>query len=108
MQSRSLGPIPALPMQVPTVQEYIDVALSANRTIGIYPETKHPSWHNALPILEGTTMEDLLLEVLTANGYKGNVASDTWARQPVFIQSFEVSLCSRLPSCGPQRRHYGA
>jgi glycerophosphoryl diester phosphodiesterase len=75
-------------VQVPTLEEYIDVALTAPRVVGIYPETKHPAWHNSLDILSGTTMEDLLLDVLDAKGYRGA----TWDSQPVYIQSFEVRV----------------
>jgi glycerophosphoryl diester phosphodiesterase len=81
--------------QVPTVEEYIEVALAAGATpIGIYPETKHPSWHDGLGIMKGTSISDLLLEILDKKGYKGNIKSKSWAQQPCFIQSFEV--CSNF------------
>lgn len=66
------------------------VALGADRVIGIYPETKHPMWHNSLDITEGTTFEDILVELLSKYCYGGDITSDTWAAQPIFIQSFEV------------------
>jgi glycerophosphoryl diester phosphodiesterase len=70
--------------QIPTLQEIIDLAKSKsaqiNRTIGIYPETKHPTYFKAL----GLALEAPLLTTLAANGYQG-------ANAPVFIQSFEVS-----------------
>lgn len=50
------------------------------RVIGIYPETKHPSFHEAL----GLKITDKLLEMLAVEGWN-NVSS------PVYIQSFEVS-----------------
>ena len=69
--------------QIPTLQEVIDLAKSESarvgRTIGIYPETKHPTFHAAL----GLPLEDRLVEILTKAGW-----SD--ASAPVFIQSFEV------------------
>jgi glycerophosphoryl diester phosphodiesterase len=49
------------------------------RAIGIYPETKHPSYFRSINL----PLESRLLQVLTANGY-------TDADAPVFIQSFEV------------------
>jgi glycerophosphoryl diester phosphodiesterase len=68
---------------IPTFQEVIDLAQAKSaalgRTIGIYPETKHPSYHRAL----GLPMEDALVAVLEANGLNHRQA-------PVFIQSFEV------------------
>jgi len=70
--------------EVPTLQEIIDLAQrmsrETRRTIGIYPETKHPSYFKSI----GLPMERRLVDTLHANGYKGKNA-------PVFIQSFEVS-----------------
>jgi glycerophosphoryl diester phosphodiesterase len=67
---------------IPTLQEIIDLAQTESkrlgRTIGIYPETKHPSWHCSL----GLALEPALLEALQATGWQGREA-------PVFIQSFE-------------------
>ncbi|MGA6968358.1 MAG: glycerophosphodiester phosphodiesterase [Xanthobacteraceae bacterium] len=69
--------------EIPTFQEVIDLARrrsAANgRVIGIYPETKHPSYFRSI----GLPLEPLLLEALEGNGY-----SDPGA--PVFVQSFEV------------------
>ena len=86
-------------VQVPTLEEYIAVARGAPRVVGIYPETKHPSWHNSLPLLRGTSMEDLLLRVLADGGYRGGLQSHTWAAQPCFIQSFEARPAPR--TCSP-------
>jgi glycerophosphoryl diester phosphodiesterase len=64
------------------LQEIIELAQTESkrlgRTIGIYPETKHPSWHCSL----GLALEPALLEALQAAGWQGREA-------PVFIQSFE-------------------
>ncbi|NJR17610.1 MAG: glycerophosphodiester phosphodiesterase [Calothrix sp. CSU_2_0] len=69
--------------EIPTLQEIIDLVqrkiVETKRTIGIYPETKHPTYFRYLDL----ALEEKLLEVLSANGYKGKNA-------PVFIQSFEV------------------
>lgn len=68
---------------IPTLQEVIDLAKSSSkalgRAIGIYPETKHPSYHAAI----GLPLEDALVKVLAANGWNDAAA-------PVFIQSFET------------------
>lgn len=77
-------------VQVPTFEEYIDLALAADRPVGIYPETKHPSWHDSLDILDGTSISDLVLDVLLAKGYGAAIDSPEWQKRPVFIQSFEV------------------
>jgi len=70
--------------QIPTLQEVIDLARSSRtcdgRVVGIYPETKHPSYFDSI----GLPMEEELVRVLHASGYRG-------PRAPVFIQSFEVS-----------------
>jgi glycerophosphoryl diester phosphodiesterase len=67
---------------IPTLGEIVALAKSEStrlgRVIGIYPETKHPSWHCAL----GLALEPALLRELAAAGW---VTRDA----PVFIQSFE-------------------
>lgn len=67
---------------IPTLEEIIDLAQreskARGRTIGIYPETKHPTWHCEL----GLPLEPRLLETLAAVGW-------TTRDSPVFIQSFE-------------------
>jgi len=75
--------------EIPTFQEIIDLAKNKsgeiNRHIGIYPETKHPTYFKSI----GLPLEKPLLATLTANGYQG-------ANAPVFIQSFEVSNLQNL------------
>ena len=74
---------------IPTLAEIIALAKSATtrtgRTIGIYPETKHPSYFRAL----GLPVEPVLLAALAAAGWNG-------ADSPVFIQSFEVGNLQAL------------
>ncbi len=53
---------------------------AGGRRIGVYPETKHPTYHRS----HGLPLEDRLLEELTRAGMNHREA-------PVFIQSFEVS-----------------
>ena len=74
---------------IPRLQEVIDLAKSESarlgRSVGIYPETKHPTYFAAVAATNGVMrMEDRLVSILHAN--YGNVAS-----APVYIQSFEVS-----------------
>lgn len=70
--------------QIPTLQEVLDLAKSegtkAGRTVGVYPETKHPTYHVNL----GLKLEDRLLDVLAQYGYTSKTS-------PVIVQSFEVS-----------------
>lgn len=77
--------------EIPTFQEVIDLAkqksAETGRTIGIYPETKHPTYFQSI----GLPLEDRLLDVLNKNGYSGPNA-------PVFIQSFETANLKYLRS----------
>jgi glycerophosphoryl diester phosphodiesterase len=69
-------------LEIPTFEEILALrdreSKARGRTIGVYPETKHPSFHRAL----GLTLEDRVLETLARHGLDR-------ADAPVFIQSFE-------------------
>ncbi len=75
--------------EIPTLQEVIDLAkeesIATGRTIGIYPETKHPTFFadNVGNRTNPARFEDVLVATLHAS--YGNTAD-----APVFIQSFEV------------------
>ena len=69
--------------QVPTLQEVIDLAKKSG--VGIYPETKHPTYFDSI----GLSLEEPLVAMLKANGWSSK-------RAPVFIQSFEVSNLKQL------------
>ena len=69
--------------QIPTLQEVIDLA--KRHHVGIYPETKHPTYFRGI----GLSLEEPLVATLRANGYRGPKAK-------VFIQSFEVGNLKRL------------
>ena len=87
---RAVQPFPERPQQfngkyrIPTFDEVIALAKRASRrsgrTIGIYPETKHPTYHRRL----GLPLEGKLLRSLRRAGWDRRGA-------PVFIQSFEQS-----------------
>src|SRR6185436_1746699 len=67
---------------VPTFDEVIEFAQQrgreVGRTIGIYPETKHPTYFRTI----GLPLEEHLLASLQAHGWNSR-------ESPVFIQSFE-------------------
>lgn len=79
---------------IPTLQEILDLVKATNgryhreaartgeppRRLGVYPETKHPSYHDSI----GLSMEEPLLQILHENGF-------TKPGHRVFIQSFEVA-----------------
>ncbi len=74
---------------VPTLREILDLAKEESakrgRSIGVYPETKHPSYH----VTEGLLIEPRLLALLAEYGY-------TQKDSPIIIQSFEVSNLKEL------------
>lgn len=80
--------------EIPTLQEIIDLAkrksAEINRQIGIYPETKYPTYFDIINL----SLEEPLVEILIANGY--NKATD-----PVFIQSFETANLKELNQITP-------
>jgi glycerophosphoryl diester phosphodiesterase len=95
---RAVQPLAERPQQfngrfeIPTLSEVIELAQrwskKLDRQIGVYPETKHPTYHADL----GLPLEHRLVNVLKKHGWNGR-------RAPVFIQSFEQSnlkLLNRL------------
>ncbi|HEY0858109.1 MAG TPA: glycerophosphodiester phosphodiesterase [Albitalea sp.] len=76
---------------IPTIEEVIELAQRKSRDegrrIGVYPETKHPTYHQQL----GLALEDRLLAVLQRAGWNHRHA-------PVFIQSFETANLKYLRS----------
>ena len=82
--------------QIPTLQQVIALAKRESRKrgrrIGIYPETKHPTFHDDL----GLSLEERLVKALKRNGLNRRNA-------PVFIQSFEQSNLRQLNSMTPVR-----
>ncbi|MGR6998492.1 glycerophosphodiester phosphodiesterase family protein [Yinghuangia aomiensis] len=60
-------------------------AAGSGRTIGIYPETKHPSYFRSI----GLPLEEPLVQVLKRNGLNGRKAK-------VFVQSFETANLRKL------------
>jgi glycerophosphoryl diester phosphodiesterase len=69
---------------IPTLQEVIDLAKAESRrlgrTIGVYPETKHPTYFQGI----GLALEPPLVRVLRQNGL-------TRRHDPVIVQSFETA-----------------
>ncbi len=82
--------------EIPTLEEIIDLvkrkSKEKGRTIGIYPETKHPTYHQSL----GLPLEGALVEALKRAGWNRRDA-------PVFIQSFEQSNLKALRKLTPIR-----
>ena len=84
--------------KIPTFQQVINLAKRESRrrgrVIGIYPETKHPTFHQTLsPPLP---LERRLVRALKRNRLNRR-------RSPVFIQSFEQANLKQLNSMTPVR-----
>lgn len=79
--------------KVPTFQQVIDLAKARSRetgrTIGIYPETKNPTYFRDL----GLPLEDKLIAMLEAAGWNSRGA-------PVFVQSFEPGSLKLMKARG--------
>ncbi|XP_031400369.1 glycerophosphodiester phosphodiesterase GDPD6-like [Punica granatum] len=72
-----------------TFEEYISIALDADRVVGIYPEIKNPVFVNKhVKWSDGKKLEDRFVEMLQKYGYRGSYMSKEWLKQPCFIQSF--------------------
>ena len=69
--------------EVPTFQEVIDLSRrlsrALDREIGLYPETKHPTYFRSI----GKPLEEPLVRILRRNGLDKR-------RAKIFVQSFEV------------------
>jgi glycerophosphoryl diester phosphodiesterase len=69
--------------EIPTLQEVLDLrkrlSKQLGREIGVYPETKHPTYFRDM----GLPLEEPLVRTLRRNGLDRK-------RAPVFVQSFEV------------------
>lgn len=77
--------------EIPTLEEVIQLvkrkSAEEGRRIGIYPETKHPTYHQQL----GLALEDRLLRVMERAGWNHRHA-------PVIVQSFETANLKYLRS----------
>lgn len=91
--------------EIPTLAEVLELVKAANdrrreqdragrderggrkerRAIGVYPETKHPTYFQAI----GLPLEEPLVRTLRRHGFEGRHA-------PVFIQSFETANLRKL------------
>jgi glycerophosphoryl diester phosphodiesterase len=69
--------------EVPTLQEVLDLVKEesrrAGRKIGVYPETKHPTYFDSIDL----SLEEPLVRTLRRNGLDGK-------KSRVFVQSFET------------------
>ena len=82
--------------EIPTLDEIIDLvkrkSTEKDRAIGVYPETKHPTYHQSI----GLPLEGALVEALKRAGWNRREA-------PVFVQSFEQANLKALRTMTPVR-----
>ncbi|HEY8615631.1 glycerophosphodiester phosphodiesterase [Phenylobacterium sp.] len=82
---------------IPTFQEVVDLAKAESRrtgrTVGVYPEMKHPTYFRTL----GLPLEERLARALKSNGLDSRTA-------PVFVQCFEVEPLKRFRTLSKARR----
>jgi len=75
--------------EIPTFEEIIYLVKGMERVtgrrIGMYPETKHPTYFDHL----GLSLEEPLIQTLHQHGYQDKQA-------PIFIQSFEIANLKKL------------
>jgi glycerophosphoryl diester phosphodiesterase len=75
--------------EVPTLKEILALARRSRtcdgRPVGVYPETKHPSYFDSLDL----SLEEPLARALRNRGPRGR-------RVPVYLQSFEVASLQQL------------
>jgi glycerophosphoryl diester phosphodiesterase len=76
-----------------TLQEVIDLVKAESkrlgRSIAVYPETKHPTYHRGL----GLPLEDKLISAIHAAGWNSKSA-------PIFVQSFEPGSLKEMRATG--------
>lgn len=71
--------------EIPTFKEILDLVKKQKRKVGVYPETKHPTYFQSI----GLPLEEALVAELKAHGMNKKDS-------PVFIQSFELSSLKKL------------
>ncbi len=73
--------------EIPTFDEILSFVKKQKRKVGVYPETKHPTYFQSL----GLALEESLVKELKKHNFdkKGS---------PVFIQSFELTNLKKLKS----------
>ncbi|MGL4766694.1 MAG: glycerophosphodiester phosphodiesterase [Formosimonas sp.] len=79
--------------EILTLREQLSARLG--REIGVYPETKHPTWHAA----QGLPLEQTLIDLLQQFGLNH-------AESPVYIQSFELGNLRLLQRISAVKRIY--
>lgn len=83
--------------KIPTLQEIVDLVkarrTATGRDIGVYPETKHPSFHRQLSL----NLEDRLIALINTAGWNSKTS-------PMVVQSFEPGSLKEMRAKGLNTR----
>jgi glycerophosphoryl diester phosphodiesterase len=71
--------------EIPTFGEILNLVKKQKRVVGVYPETKHPTYFQSI----GLPLEEALIKELEAHGLNKKGAA-------VFIQSFEMNNLKKM------------
>ena len=71
--------------EIPTFEEVLDLARAQPRTVGVYPETKHPGYFASI----GLPLEEPLVKALQRYGLRSRDA-------PLYVQSFEAASLKKI------------
>ncbi|KAF5837744.1 PLC-like phosphodiesterase [Dunaliella salina] len=93
--------------QVATMEEFLQIALDAPRTVAVHLEVKHPQYHNSLPQVKAakTSIEQIVLDAMKQRGFAGPINSPQWLRRPSYLLCFDGSWLkkvAKLGSCIPR------
>lgn len=76
--------------EIPTFREILDLLKKQKRKVGVYPETKHPTYFQKI----GLPLEEALVKELSSYGMNKKDS-------PVFIQSFEMQSLAKIKKLSP-------
>lgn len=76
--------------EIPTFSEILDLVKRQKRKVGVYPETKHPTYFTSI----GLPLEEAVIDELEKHGLNE-------VNSPVFLQSFELASLRKLKKISP-------
>jgi glycerophosphoryl diester phosphodiesterase len=76
--------------EIPTLKEILDLVKKQKRVVGVYIETKHPSYFQSI----GLPLEEAIVKELSERGLSKKNA-------PIFLQSFELTNLKKFKKITP-------
>mmetsp|Transcript_32143 Transcript_32143/g.83723 ORF Transcript_32143/g.83723 Transcript_32143/m.83723 type:complete len:422 (+) Transcript_32143:144-1409(+) len=88
--------------QVATMEEFLQIALDAPRTVAVHLEVKHPRYHNSLPQVKAakTSIEKIVLDAMKQRGFTGPINSPQWLQRPSYLLCFDGSWLKKVAKMG--------